>query len=640
MSTRSIDRLARELVDLNRRLRGVESAPRLAYSSIDDGALKLYIDDLLAGYVGKLPDGSAGVVVVNRPPPPAPGAPTAEGVPGGIVVRWGGDWAQPAAEPEVPPAPLDPDNIEFDEETPDGPVAPAPAVAPLDFTRVEVHVSKTSGFTPSTFDTMVTTVESPRGGSAFIRTLDVDKRYVRLVARNTSGKASAPSAEIEVTPLPEMLEQTPTSYLGTNPPADPEENWLWWKQPGNTPHIYQDGAWVEITDAAAIEAAEAAARATASANSKNRIYYQDEAPAGTAHVLHDLWFDTNAGYKLHTWNGTEWVASELGHQAIGSIDLGKATVGLLSAKYIGTGALTAGQQLIAGGHSAQGALLANGGRIVLDDTGLKLITRANGVDTTTISMLTASGAGTFKGHVEASSGTFAGSLSGADGTFTGLLEGGTIRGTQFEAGVGSVRIEAGPLSYDEESSPALRWEAEEDQTAFADKPQISGPPTATSPTRLRLRSGRRVSAEGRAEIVLQSSAGNGSEMNVRTATGTTTGAQTMGNRFRVVSGANRGSSPSGSTVGVDVIVAGTATRFVVEGRANLTSATYMDGNVAIHAGNIYAPAHNHGSYNTGNPHWGGGSPAGAQATGGVLLPDSAVPEHYHSSPVHTHTITI
>lgn len=54
----------------------------------------------------------------------------------------------------------------------------------------------------------------------------------------------------------------------------------------------------------AAAASEAAGDAQDTADSKNRNWYQDNAPTGTGHKDGDQWFDTNDGNKLYLWKGT------------------------------------------------------------------------------------------------------------------------------------------------------------------------------------------------------------------------------------------------------------------------------------------------------------------------------------------------
>lgn len=143
---------------------------QLIHSSIDDGAVNVYAGDSLRAVLGVQQDGSVGAVPVNAPPPAAPTAPAVEGIIGGVLVTWDGTYA-------------------------DG------SFTPGDYSRVEVHESVVDGFAfgPAT---LVSTLESPQGGSVLTAAPDGQPTFVVLVTRNTSGTASAPSGQGSATPLP------------------------------------------------------------------------------------------------------------------------------------------------------------------------------------------------------------------------------------------------------------------------------------------------------------------------------------------------------------------------------------------------------------------------------------------------------
>ncbi|MFD7338475.1 hypothetical protein ACFV98_21070 [Streptomyces violascens] len=146
---------------LERQLRTAIRAPKLANASLEDGTLEVYDSDgSLRALVGQQPDGTSGITAVNGPPPPAPSAPTVTAVLSAVLVSWDGSFA----------------GTQF---------------PPLDFARVEVHASAKATFVP-TSATLRGSMESPQGGSFSIPTIEA--LYVRLVARNTSGAASSPSA--------------------------------------------------------------------------------------------------------------------------------------------------------------------------------------------------------------------------------------------------------------------------------------------------------------------------------------------------------------------------------------------------------------------------------------------------------------
>jgi hypothetical protein len=148
------------LVRLEKLLRASVRAPKLANASVEGGTLQVYDDDgSLRVVVGQQPDGTNGVIAVNGPPPPQPSPPLVVSRLGGAGATWDGTFVGGAR-------------------------------LPMDFARIEVHASPTSQFEPGP-GTLVTTWESPRGGTCLIPT--ETPLSVRLVARNTSGAGSAPS---------------------------------------------------------------------------------------------------------------------------------------------------------------------------------------------------------------------------------------------------------------------------------------------------------------------------------------------------------------------------------------------------------------------------------------------------------------
>ena len=151
-----------QLARLEKRLAKVERSSRLSSASLDNTALVVRDDSgSLRAVVGQQADGTSGIQVVNGPPPPAPSAPVVASVLGGVTVSWDGQFA-------------------------------GGAVIPLDWARIEVHASPTAGFT-ATAATLQSTIETAQGATVVVVT--DDPVYVQLLARNTSGAASPPSAE-------------------------------------------------------------------------------------------------------------------------------------------------------------------------------------------------------------------------------------------------------------------------------------------------------------------------------------------------------------------------------------------------------------------------------------------------------------
>ena len=98
---RDVRWLVDQLDDQKRRLQNLENRkPGLAYSSIEDGAIREYDKDgVLGSQTGKQPDGTHGNVVLNGPKPPTPSMPTATAIPGIVEVRWNGKFTGDAVSP-------------------------------------------------------------------------------------------------------------------------------------------------------------------------------------------------------------------------------------------------------------------------------------------------------------------------------------------------------------------------------------------------------------------------------------------------------------------------------------------------------------------------------------------------------------
>lgn len=98
---RDVRWLVDQLDDQKRRLQNLENRkPGLAYSSIEDGAIREYDKDgTLGSQTGKQPDGTHGNVVYNGPPPPTPTLAKVAAVPGVVEVRWNGKFADDAVSP-------------------------------------------------------------------------------------------------------------------------------------------------------------------------------------------------------------------------------------------------------------------------------------------------------------------------------------------------------------------------------------------------------------------------------------------------------------------------------------------------------------------------------------------------------------
>lgn len=87
------------------------------------------------------------------------------------------------------------------------------------------------------------------------------------------------------------------------------------------------------------------------ADGKNTVYYQADAPSGGTYKTNDIWFDTDDENKMYHWNGSAWTAAPFGNAAFSNIDAGKVTTGTMSAARIKGDILTLG-----GANNADGIL--------------------------------------------------------------------------------------------------------------------------------------------------------------------------------------------------------------------------------------------------------------------------------------------
>lgn len=99
-------KLARQLVEMRKDIRDLQTVPQIAHSSIDDTALPVYdADGNLVSQLGKQADGTYGAPPLHGPIPPTPTGVSAVGGAGIVHVRWAGTLA-------VGDAPLDFDALE------------------------------------------------------------------------------------------------------------------------------------------------------------------------------------------------------------------------------------------------------------------------------------------------------------------------------------------------------------------------------------------------------------------------------------------------------------------------------------------------------------------------------------------------
>ena len=166
----NFDDVMQELVQLRRQVRAL-SSPQLAHSSFDSGAGHS-IDEVdpetgqtVAAY-GTQYDGAHGTVVFSGPTPPEPVPATTEAAPAVLTGAWNGEFVG------------------------------GPLVVPtMDWSHVEVHASQVPGYSASFAETLIGTINTPRGGKV-TAVVEPGTWYVRLVSRSLAGKRSDASPAV------------------------------------------------------------------------------------------------------------------------------------------------------------------------------------------------------------------------------------------------------------------------------------------------------------------------------------------------------------------------------------------------------------------------------------------------------------
>lgn len=167
--------LARLLTQHESRVAALEAGQRtsqLQHASLTGTAITVYDEDGVTkrGAIGIQPDGTLGLVAVDGPAPGVPTAPVVTPSIGGLRVVWDGQLTEDAE-------------------------------LPADFDHVAVHVSTSSGFTPSAATYVGTITKAGQGGMLPVTPLPYLQHYVVLVAVSTSAVSGDPSAETAATPV-------------------------------------------------------------------------------------------------------------------------------------------------------------------------------------------------------------------------------------------------------------------------------------------------------------------------------------------------------------------------------------------------------------------------------------------------------
>ena len=271
----NLRRLARQLVDVTRRLKHLETVPQLAHSSLDDHGMPVYdADGNLTVTVGKQPDGTWGAKPVAGPVPPRPVGLDADGDAGSIRASWQGVfWAG--------------------------------AALPMDFEAVQVLVD----------GSVYAAIHDPEGGSVQVPAMPGE----RLVSFRTLSQAGVVSEDVAfgaVTVDPRVSEQM--LELGENL--------------AELRDVTLPGLADELDDAASdLQSKLDAANARIDdiivdgGGAGNFTTYSINEPSSDGTGEGDQWFRVVNGEVIGQWqwDGTAWQAVTLTDAIIAGIDLSK-----------------------------------------------------------------------------------------------------------------------------------------------------------------------------------------------------------------------------------------------------------------------------------------------------------------------------
>lgn len=238
------------------------------------------------------------------------------------------------------------------------------------------------------------------------------------------------------------------TFYQASPPTATGIGDIWFDtDDGFKQYFWSGTAWTSVQDTAIAAASSAAAAASAAATAaqttadgKNKVFRQTSAP--TASAVGDLWFDTDDDNRIYRWDGSSWVANNLGNNAIASLSANKLTAGTIDASVITVSNINAG-------NISTGTL--NADRIASASiTGTKIaagtITASNiATGTITASQIAAS---TITGSLIAAA-TITASNIAANTITASQIAAGTITATQIAAGtITATQIAAGSITTD------------------------------------------------------------------------------------------------------------------------------------------------------------------------------------------------
>lgn len=138
------------------------------------------------------------------------------------------------------------------------------------------------------------------------------------------------------------------TFYQTSAPTATGVGDIWFDSDDGFKQYFWNGtAWTSVQDtsiaaaqSAATAASAAATAAQTTADGKNKVFRQSTTP--TASSIGDVWFNTGSDNAISRWDGSSWVATSLGNNALANLSANKITSGSIDASVITVSNLNAG----------------------------------------------------------------------------------------------------------------------------------------------------------------------------------------------------------------------------------------------------------------------------------------------------------
>ena len=327
----NLRRLARQLVDVTRRLKHLETVPQLSNSSLDNQGMHVYdAEGNVSVTLGKQSDGTYSARPVAGPTPPAPVGLDAEGDAGLIHASWQGAFWAGAAMPrdfEAVEVLVD-GNVHGAIHDPDGGSVTVPAFAGE--REVSFRTLSQAGRRSDATGHVTVTVQS----KASVQLDEARGRIDEAKADSAEALIRVGEAEATVEAVQGDLDTLETVTL-----------------PGAVAELEAADSAVEQALQDARDALESdIATVRTSVDGKSKITQSVDAPPTSYDgAVGDRWermSSMGSGGRLISnwrWNGTVWVSTIISDAVLGNVDAAKIGTGFLSADRIAAGSISAAQ---------------------------------------------------------------------------------------------------------------------------------------------------------------------------------------------------------------------------------------------------------------------------------------------------------